>query len=436
MYGMHMMSDSVSPLADMPQFQQLLVAFDNPLMGLLIGTAFTGIIQSSAASIGVLQALSLTGSISFGMAAPIVMGANIGTCVTAILSGIGVSKNAKRVPAIHIGIKIVGTVIWMIIYFVARYVLGLTLFDNTISAFQIAVFHTIFNIGTILVLLPFQKKIADMAVKFLPVEDEKEDETVLLDDRLLVTPGFAVNQCRDRTAQMAAMARDSFRRSLNMVYDYNDKDEQRITKIESKLDEMEDALNIYLVKVSSLELADVDSFAVSEMMHSVTDFERIGDHAMNMVYVARDMKENKLSFSESARAELDILTSAVNEILDITVEIFKDGDEKGAGLVEPLEQVIDELVMEIKDRHISRLRKGSCKAELGPVLNDLLTNCERVSDHCSNVAMSVIQARLELADSHEYLNDIKHGNTPEFKTCYKSYEEKYRLPLRPSQAKE
>lgn len=429
MYGMTIMSDAVSPLAEMPQFQKILVAFDNPIIGVLIGTAFTGIIQSSAASIGVLQALSLTGSISIGMAIPLVMGANIGTCVTAILSGIGVSRKAKRVPAIHIGIKIIGTVVWLVLYFVLRYLIRMPFFESTISSLGVAVFHSVFNVGTILFLLPFSGKLVVMAEKLVPLrEEDAQSPQVLLDERLLLSPGLAVRQCREKTREMASLARDSFHQAMALFEEYSKESAERISAMEERLDYLEDELDTFLIRLSSRELADDDNNAVSEMLHSINDFERIGDHAINMTKLAQEMHTKKLKFSAEAEAELVVLRNALEEILIMTVDSFARDDDTEADKVEPLEEVIDDLTKEIKNHHVDRLQAGICRPELGILLTDYLTNCERVSDHCSNVAVCIIQTRNSSFETHSYLNELKNGNEPEFVDEFESFREKYQLP--------
>lgn len=431
MFGMTLMSNSVSPLAEEPEFQRILVAFDNPFIGVLIGTAFTGVIQSSAASIGVLQALSQTGSISFGMAIPLVMGANIGTCVTAILSGIGVSKKAKRVPALHIMIKILGTIVWLTVYLVLRYALHLPFFGHSINAVQIAIFHSIFNLGTIALLMPFSKHLVAFVERMMPVqneEDGKDSRQVLLDERLLTSPGLAVQQCRTRTVEMAKAAQESFIDSMSVMENYDPELIEKIDRQEKELDYLEDQLDTFLIKLSAKDLTDADSEAVSEMLHSITDFERIGDHAINMTKTAGQMRDLGVKFSKKAKSELAVLTQAVTEILQLTYTCFADDDEKKAYYVEPLEEVIDDLTKQIKNRHIERLQTGECRAELGIILTDVLTNCERVSDHCSNVAVCIIQTRNSSFETHGYLNAIKDGNEPEFVSEFDSYQDKYQLP--------
>lgn len=437
MYGMTMMSSSVEPLTDMPQFQHMLVAFDNPILGLLIGTAFTGVIQSSAASIGVLQALALTGTISFGMAAPIIMGANIGTCVTALLSAIGVSRKAKRVPALHVLIKILGAAIWMLVYLVLRYVLRLPMFARPTNSLEIAVFHTFFNIGTIFVLLPFSKKLVVLVERLVRVGETEgaasdsvipTGHSVLLDDRLLLSPGLAVAQCREKTVAMAHLAKKSFRDAMHLANTFDEDAAARIGTMEEELDYLEDNLSTFLIKLSARDLTEQDNALASEMLHCINDFERIGDHAINTVKLTREMNEKGLHFSKAAMGELAVLVNALEEILDITIDSFDHNNEHIAEQVEPLEEVIDDLTKEIKNRHIARLQAGECRVELGILLNDYIMNCERVSDHCSNVAVCIIQTRNSSFETHGYLEEMKAGKEPEFVEEFESYQNKYVLP--------
>lgn len=430
MFGMTLMSQTVAPLADMPQFRQLLLAFDNPIAGILIGTAFTGIIQSSAASIGVLQALALTGAINFGMAIPLIIGANIGTCVTAMLSAIGVSKKAKRVPLIHVGIKIIGAVAWMIVYLILRYVADLALFETRINSFEIAIFHTIFNLGTILLLFPASKLLVRAAERMIPLDGEAEEAArpaVLIDKRLLSTPAVAIGQCRSFTVEMARAARDAFVQSMDLISHYNKENSEAIIQMEDRLDYLEDQLNTFLLQISARNISDDDNNAISLMLHCITDFERISDHAANMTDIAKHIKKGKLAFSDAASSELETLDRAINEILDMMVVCFEQDDENLSQRIEPLEEVIDDLIAEIKNRHIDRLQTGECSGEMGVVLTDLLTNCERVSDHAANVAVSIIQTKNASFDTHTYIEELKAGQEPAFVSEYERYSGKYEL---------
>lgn len=427
MYGMEFMKEAVSPLAEMPQFTKMLTAFNNPFVAVIIGAVFTGIIQSSAASVGVLQALSLTGQISYGMAIPIIMGQNIGTCITALLSSIGVNKNAKRVSVIHVSFNLIGTFIGMIVYCICHYVLGLKVIDTAITPVMIAVFHSIFNVATTIILLPFGKIIVKLAEHVIKDRSEDEIKSVLLDERLLLSPGLAVDECREKTIEMANLARESFMDSLGLFEKYDEDVKKEIYKMEERLDYLEDNLDTFLIHLSGKEISDSDSNEISEMLHAINDFERIGDHAINTAKLAKSMHEEKREFSDTAKHELKVLKNALSEILDITVECFKKEDTKIAYKVEPLEQVIDDLTKDIKNRHIARLQTGECDGELGIFMTDLLTNCERVSDHCSNVGVCIIQTRYSSFETHGYLNDIKKGREPAFVGEFTMFKEKYNL---------
>jgi len=429
MHGMGLMSDSMSPLAKMPEFTSVLTAFNNPIIGVLIGAVFTGIIQSSAASVGVLQALSLTGSITFGMAIPIIMGENIGTCVTSLLSSIGVKRDAKRVAIVHISFNIIGTVVCLVIYFLLRYLLQLAIFDKPISIIAIAVFHTSFNLFTTCILLPFNKillKIAYAIVKDEGAEKEAEKE-VLFDERLLLSPGLAISQARSKVKEMSRISRENLIRSMENLENFNKKRGEEIKKAETRLDYLEDEIGSFLIKVSSKEVNTVEGNTIFEMLHAINDFERIGDHAVNMLKTARDMNVKDLKFSESALADFKVMNLALTEILNMTVDCFATDDAEMAAEIEPLEQVIDGLSKEMKDRHIKRLQAGVCNAELGILLTDIISNCERVSDHCSNIAVCIIQSKTSSFETHGYLNELKSSNSPEFKSKFERYQKKYRL---------
>ena len=429
MHGMGMMSDSMSPLAKMPEFTNVLTAFNNPIIGVLIGAVFTGIIQSSAASVGVLQALSLTGSITFGMAIPIIMGENIGTCVTSLLSSIGVKRDAKRVAIVHISFNIIGTVVCLVIYFMLRYFVQLTIFDKPISIIAIAIFHTSFNIFTTCILLPFNKvllKIAYAVVKDEGAEKEAEKE-VLFDERLLLSPGLAISQARSKVKEMSRLASANINRTLENLESFSKKKSEEIKKAESTLDYLEDEIGSFLIKLSSKEVNAVEGNTIFEMLHCINDFERIGDHAINLNKIAKELKEKELNFSDYALDDFKVLHGALSEILDMTVECFAKDDENKAGEIEPLEQVIDGITREMKDRHIKRLQAGKCSAELGIYLTDIISNCERVSDHCSNIAVCIIQSKTSSFETHGYLNELKSSNSEAFTAKYEAYNRKYRL---------
>ena len=426
MYGMELMKDAVSPIAEMEGFSKLLVAFKNPLLSVAFGALFTGVIQSSAASVGILQALSLTGTISYIMAIPIIMGQNIGTCVTALLSSIGVNKNAKRVTVVHMSFNIIGTVVCLALFYGLDAFIHFSFVDKPIGAVEIAAVHSIFNIVTTLILLPFSNQLVKLAKKL--IHDSKEAEvSVLLDKRLIATPPLAVSQCREKTVDMAQGAKESLHEALRAMFDCSDKAVVKVEEKEQLLDEMEDQLSTFLLELSAVSLTDEDSRTVTELLHTISDFERISDHAINMIEIAQEMERNSQSFSDSAKDDFSTLFAALTEISGLTVKAFTDNDTELALNVEPLEEVIDDLTAAIKDKHIDRLRKGECSPELGVYLSDLLINCERVSDHCSNIAVSIIQIAKSSMRSHVYLNELKAQRSEQFIGAYNSYHEKYRL---------
>ena len=426
MSGMEMMKNSVSPLADMPGFSDLLTAFRNPLLGVAVGAAFTGVIQSSAASVGILQALALTGSITYGVAIPIIMGQNIGTCVTALISSIGVSRGAKRVSVIHIAFNIIGTAIGLIVFCGGDLLFHFPFMDSAVGAVGVALCHTIFNIGTTALLLPFSRQLewlARAAVK----EEDKTPQFAFLDPLLLRTPGAAVSECAAMTCEMGALARKSLLASLGQLSKYNGSLEAELLENEDKLDIYEDRLSGYLVQISQHGLSMEDIHTVARLLHAIGDFERIGDHALNIQESARELHEKGLSFSGAAEAELQVLERALEEILTAAVDCFRADDPAAAKLVEPLEETIDRLTDEIRARHIHRLQSGECTVQLGFILGDLLTNLERVSDHCSNIAVCVIEEREDHAEQrHAYLHDFKAAG--EFTESLDRDLKKYQLP--------
>ena len=426
MFGMELMKNAVSPLAEMEGFSKLLVAFKNPLLSVLFGAVFTGVIQSSAASVGILQALSLTGTISYRMAIPIIMGQNIGTCVTALLSSIGVNKNAKRVTVVHMSFNIIGTVVCLAVFYGLDAVIHFSFVDKSIGAVEIAAVHSIFNIVTTLILLPFSSQLVKLAKKLIP--DSKEAEvSVMLDKRLIATPPLAVSQCREKTVEMAQGAKEALHEALRTMFDYSDKAAIKVKEKEQLLDEMEDRLSTFLLELSAVSLTDEDSRTVTELLHTISDFERISDHAINIIGITQEMERDSRSFSEGAKADFSTLFAALTEISGLTVKAFENNDTELAMIIEPLEEVIDDLTATIRDKHIDRLRKGECSPELGVYLSDLLINCERVSDHCSNIAVSIIQISKSSMNSHDYLHGLKAERSPRFLESYSAYGQKYRL---------
>ncbi len=425
MTGMSFMSQSVSPLADMPVFQDILVMFQNPIAGILLGAVVTGVIQSSAASVGILQSLSMTGSITFGMAIPIIMGQNIGTCVTSLLSSIGTNKNAKRVTAVHIYFNVLGTVICLLGFYALNAAFRFAFVDTPINALGIAMVHSLFNLFTTVILLPFPKlleKLAKVTIR------DKNNQVALLDERLMLSPGFAIAECRALAVKMARAARDSMLGAIRITQEYDPKLAAEITAQEEEIDLYEDTLGTFLVKLSSKDLSHADSNEAAELLHAIGDFERIGDHAVNILRVAQEIHEKQLRFSEKAQTELRVITQAIVDILNLTVEAFETENSALAERVEPLEQVVDSLKTELKSRHIRRLQEGRCTIELGFVLTDLLTNYERVSDHCSNVAVTVIQIKDSALEAHGYLNQVKSEGGGTYTQAYNEYMSQYQLP--------
>ncbi len=426
MFGMKLMSDSVSPLADMPEFSNILTAFNNPLLGVLVGAVFTGIIQSSAASVGVLQALALTGNITYGMAIPIIMGQNIGTCVTSLISSIGVSKNAKRVAIVHISFNIIGTVICLILFYGANAIFKFSITDAPIGAVGIAAVHSIFNVFTTVILAPFTKQLEKIALAV--VKDSKtKEEYSFLDERLLNTPSIAIAECNNMTVKMCMLAKTTIVQAVGLFKNYSKHATNAILKNEDDLDIYEDKIGTYLVKLASKDVSDKDSKQISRMLHTIGDFERLGDHAVNLVKVAEEIHDKKLDFSEQAKHEIGILTHALDEILEITAEAYEKNDIAVAEKVEPLEQVIDVLISEIKAKHVERLQAGNCSIQMGFVLSDLLTNYERVSDHCSNIAVAIIEVLHNSFDTHYYLSNVKTMNDTSYRTLFEEFSSKYSL---------
>lgn len=427
MFGMELMSDAVAPLADIPEFTNILTAFKNPLLGVLIGTIFTGIIQSSAASVGVLQALSLTGSITYGMAIPIIMGQNIGTCVTALLSSIGVNKNAKKVSVIHISFNLIGTIIGLIVYFIAKDLIRFDGFDNAISSFAVAGFHSVFNIATTFILIPFSGllvKLANLVIK----ETGKEEKTVLLDERLLISPSIALGQCKIKTVYMAEQASKAFIDSINDFDKYDDDKKAKIKTVENELDELEDELNAYLVRISGTDVSDVDGKKINGMLHSIVDIERISDYAMNMIILAENMHKMKINFSDAAKKEIEVINRAVSEILVNTIDCYTEENIGLAATVEPLKSIIDKLILKMRDRHVARLRTGECSGELGVVLTDYINYCDRVAGHCSNIAINVIQSGNMIFSEHDYFKELTENEKSEYEKNRNIYKERFALP--------
>ncbi len=436
MYGMDAMSSSVAPLAEVPQFASILTAFSNPVLGMLAGMLFTAIIQSSSASVGILQALCSTGILSYATALPIIMGQNIGTCVTALLSSIGATKNGKRAAIIHLYFNVIGTVTFMIVFYALNAVIHFSFLNLTAQEFGIAVIHTTFNIITTAYLLPLRKVLEKLAYATIKLDDDEKrimdnrsgNEFALLDDRFLEAPSLAVEHCKQVINKMADISRESLFISMSLIGGYDEEQALRVGELETGADKYEDALGTYIMKISTKNLKKEDSEMLNVMLHCIGDFERISDYACNLCDSARELQQKNMQFSPKAETELDILSSAVREAVDISFDAFKSNNKNEADKVEPLEELIDTLAVELKARHIRRLREGKCTIELGFAHSDILNNLERVADHCSNIAVDVIQSDQLEFDAHEYLDRIKNKDNQQFARDYKTYKEKYRLP--------
>jgi len=430
MFGMEAMSGAVDPLAENEKFQSVLTLFSNPILGVLVGTIFTAVIQSSSASVGILQALCLTGSVTFATAIPVIMGQNIGTCVSAMISSIGATRNAKRAAVVHLTFNILGTIILLPLYYIICGLRFPELIDTAtspqIGPVGVAVVHTVFKIIALVLIMPFSKQLEKIA--YLVVKDQDcAEETKLLDERLLNTPSVAIEHCKTVAHSMARIAVDSLVRSIALIGNYSEKEADEIRTMETTVDKYEDALGSYLVKLCSQTMAENDSADATKLLHIIGDFERISDHAVNIAESAEEINDKKLIFSEEARRELSVLISAVNEILSLALSAFEHENFDNATLVEPLEEVIDQLRDALKKRHIQRLQKNECTIELGFILSDMLVNFERVSDHCSNIACCMIEMAHESMDMHEYLHSLKTGSVQEFNDNYDYYRLKYAL---------
>ncbi len=421
MFGMDTMSASVSGLADSPEFASLFTLFSNPILGVLVGALVTAVIQSSSASVGILQALSTTGQITFNAAIPIIMGQNIGTCVTAVISSAGASKNAKRTAMVHLLFNIIATGVLLPIYCIVYALVKPAFLQGYASPLNIAIAHSVFNILAVTLLIPCSALLVNAACKL--VKDSKKDDTVLLDERLLATPSVAVARCRDVAGDMATLSVSSFKESLALLDKYDTALAQKIAEDEGKVDTYEDRLGSYLVKISAKELTRQDSNEASTLLHLIGDFERISDHAMNIVESAQELHEKGIAFSDDARRELSVIIRATEHILDISLKAFTESNISLAAEVEPLEEVIDELREKLRRAHIARLQRGECTIEMGFVHADILTNLERVSDHCSNIAGCLIEMTHEELDLHEYIKKLKSDGG--FGEKYKEYQKEF-----------
>lgn len=425
MFGMEAMSSAVSSLRNVPQFREIFLMFSNPILGVLVGAVLTGIIQSSSASVGILQALASTGQVTYGAAIPIIMGQNIGTCVTALLSSIGTNKNARRAALVHLNFNVIGATVGIVLFYVVRAVAAPVLLGQAASEWGIAVAHSIFNILCTAVLLPMGGLLEKLVLRLVP-EGKQPQREAELDERLLATPALALERCRTLIADMASYSMESLRGSLNAITAYNQKSAEHIREDEAKTDHYEDIIGSYLVKLSARKIGESDSALAAEYLRIIGDFERIADHSVNILESAEEMQQKGIAFSAAALQEYATMAGAVREVTALAYDSFVSGDVQAARQVEPLEQVIDDLKEEMRTRHIRRMQQGSCGIEAGFIWSDLLTNLERVSDHCSNIACCMIEGADHNLHRHEVLQSIR-GSGEIFDREYSSYRQKYAL---------
>lgn len=430
MFGMNSMSSATAGLAENETFCNILMMFSNPVLGVIAGAVLTAVLQSSSASIGILQSIAIsTGKVTYSVALPLLLGQNIGSCVTALISSVGANKPAKRVAFVHLYFNVIGTVVFLSIFYLLNAFISMPFMEESLNAVGIAVIHTGFNVLATALFLPFTKQLEKLAC--LTVRDDSNDEKLtpmLLDERLLKTPSVAIEQCRNVCIRMARLTQETLKMSMEVVTTYDAKKCAEVIDNENAIDIFEDKIGSYILKISSKDLSENDSKIVSSMLHTIGDLERISDHAVNIVEAAEEMHSKKIKFSQQALRELPVIVNAVSEILDMSINAFVNNDVNLAKNVEPLEDVIDQLRSDLKTRHIERLRNGKCTIELGFILQDLLTNFERVSDHCSNIAVYLIQISDNSMDTHEYMNELKKLDRSEFMDEFNDYKNKYILP--------
>ncbi len=424
MFGMDMMSGAVEGLKDNDAFKNVLIMFSNPILGVIVGTVFTAIIQSSSASVGVLQALTKTGAVSFATAFPIIMGQNIGTCVSAMISSIGTGKNARRAAIIHLSFNIIATLIILPVFYLVDSFVDFAFMDMQMGYVSIAIVHTSFKLVALAIIAPFSKGLEKLAC--LIVRDNKEsEENKLLDERFYTVPSVAIERSRSVAVTMAEVAVMSIRDSLKLLGSYSEKEADKVREAEDKVDVFEDKIGSYLVKLSSHDMTEADSNETNKLLHVIGDIERISDHAVNIVESAEEIHDKKLAFSAEASAELDTMISAIDEILELSLKAFSNNDLSLAARVEPLEQVVDQLRDTLKFNHVARLSAGQCTIELGFVFGDILTNLERIADHCSNIAGCVLEMAKDEMDIHEYLRSVRGDEQGEFFKLYEAFKDKY-----------
>ena len=426
MFGMEQMSSAVEPLADVPEFTSILLLFSNPLLGVLCGAILTAVIQSSSASVGILQALSATGSVTYSSDIPIILGQNIVTCVTALISSIGANKNPRRAAVVHLYFNLIGTGLFLAVFYLLNGFLHFSFYDQSIDRLGIAVVHTCFNLLSTLTLLPFTKLLEKLA--YLTIRDTANDENFqILDERFLASPAVAIHQCQKMAISMARLAQNSLYQAIGLIGAYDEKIAHSIEEGEDQIDMYEDKLGTYLVRLSSKNLTMEESREISKLLHVIGDFERIGDHAVNILKSAKEMQVKKYVFSGQAQQEISIISSAIEEIVDLATNAFVKNDLYLASKVEPLEQVVDSLKDELRNRHVQRLQNGECTISNGFIFSDLITNYERVADHCSNIGVCILRIAEDSFDTHEYLNHVKDGHDDTFENRYNRYKEKYQL---------
>ena len=431
MFGMESMSGAVEPLADVPEFTSILTMFHNPILGVLVGAILTAVIQSSSASVGILQALSVTGAFTFGSAIPIIMGQNIGTCVTAMISSVGGNRGAKRTAFVHLYFNIIGTIVFMVLFYLGNAIFRFDFTNEVVDAAGIALIHTTFNVFATMVLLPFAKQLERLAYLTIPETEEEKQAKVdvfgILDERFLNSPTFAIEQCRSLTAKMAELSKESFLESMELLDDYSEEKASDVIAKENLIDTYDDKISAYLTRLNSGDLSYGDSLKVTSLLHCLTDFERISDHACNVVENAQQMKKDGAEFSKKGKEEMGIYKNAIVDILTRTTQAFVESDEQLARTVEPLEEVIDEINKDVKKHHMKRLRKGKCTIELGLVLSDLAMNYERVADHCSNIAVYMMQLKDTQLEEHSFTEQMDEEESIQFNKNLEIFQKKYAL---------
>ena len=424
--GMDFMSEAGKPLSDIPEFQNILLLFTNPLLGVLAGAVLTAIIQSSSASVGILQALSVTGQIRYSNAVPIILGQNIGTCITAMISSVGTNKNARRAAVVHLSFNLIGTFLFLILFYGINYIIGFPFFESVINKPGIAVVHTVFNFFTTFLLLPFANQLEKLACRIIK-DDDNGDKLEILDERLFQSPAIAIKQAKNIANKMGDLCVKSLVMAFSTIKEYNVETVKQVNKLEASVDKYEDTLGSYLVKLSQQNLSVEDSHSVSILLHTIGDFERISDHAVNICEVSAEINSKKIMFSDEAVMEIENIKKALDEILNLTINAFINEDMEMAKSVEPLEQVVDDLKRKMKANHIRRLKENKCTIETGFIYSDFLTNCERAADHCSNIAVCMIRINNNTFDTHKYLESVKNSKDTDFNAKFKYYAEKYQI---------